>query len=187
MPTHSVHEQKGAFYFTTFTCHNWLPLIEESHLYNYLSSWFYHLSKKGIKVNGYVAMPNHLHFVFYVEESSKGLNHEIGEGKRFMAYEIVKRLKLQSQHELLSILVEGVQIKEKEKGKKHQVFKLSFDGKLLESQEAILKVLDYIHHNPVSGRWRLAEDFVSYPYSSAAFYELGIENEVKIYDYRHWF
>ena len=33
--------------------------------------------------------------------------------------------------------------------------------------------LDYIHHNPVKGKWALVEDFALYPHSSAGFYELG--------------
>ena len=48
-------------------------------------------------------MPNHLHFVFFVEENSRGLNHLVGEGKRFMAYEIVKRLQKLGKVELLSL------------------------------------------------------------------------------------
>ncbi len=34
--------------------------------------------------------------------------------------------------------------------------------------------LNYIHHNPVTGKWKLAKDFVSYEHSSASFYEDGI-------------
>ena len=44
----------------------------------------------------------------------------------------------------------------------------------------INRVLDYIHHNPVSGKWRLAEDFTKYPHSSAGFYECGKIGEVMI-------
>ena len=37
--------------------------------------------------------------------------------------------------------------------------------------------LEYTHHNPVSGKWNLVDDFVNYPHSSAAYYELGKENK----------
>ena len=33
--------------------------------------------------------------------------------------------------------------------------------------------LDYIHFNPVSGKWQLAKDDLSYHFSSARFYENG--------------
>ena len=35
--------------------------------------------------------------------------------------------------------------------------------------------LDYIHANPISGKWHLAKDDISYYYSSAHFYETGID------------
>jgi hypothetical protein len=37
--------------------------------------------------------------------------------------------------------------------------------------------INYIHMNPVSGKWNLVEDYTDYPYSSAAYYELGKENK----------
>lgn len=60
---------------------------------------------------------------------SKGLNYVMGEAKRFLAYEMVARLKKQNQVEILSMLEQGVEANERKKGKKHQVFRLSFDGK----------------------------------------------------------
>lgn len=70
------------------------------------------------------------------------------------------------------------------KGKKHQVFRLSFDAKEVIGVEAICKVLDYMHHNPVQGKWQLIDDFTKFNYSSAGYYELGLEKEVVICDYR---
>jgi hypothetical protein len=70
------------------------------------------------------------------------------------------------------------------KGKKHQVFKLSFDAKWIESRESLEKLLDYVHHNPVSGRWNLVDDFALYKHSSASFYELGQSGNRLITDYR---
>ena len=54
-------------------------------------------------------MPNHIHLFVYVHERSKGLNHVIGEAKRFLAYEIVSRLKQKGETQLLDELVKGVQ------------------------------------------------------------------------------
>ena len=33
--------------------------------------------------------------------------------------------------------------------------------------------LEYIHHDPAKGKWKLVDDFTKYPHSSAGFYELG--------------
>ena len=51
-------------------------------------------------------------------------------------------------------------------------------------ESGVENVLEYIHHNPVSGKWSLVKDFVDFPYSSAAFYELGVESTYPLEDYR---
>ena len=89
-----------------------------------------------------------------------------------------------NRKDILRILRGGVQESERKKGKKHQVFRLSFDAKKLEGENEICRVLDYIHHNPVSGKWSLAEDFVEYPYSSARYYETGVHGHIIVRDYR---
>jgi len=97
-----------------------------------------------------------------------------------MAYEIVRRLEEKGHSHLVPLLARGVQKAEVKKGKKHQVFRLSFDAKELSSDQEVEAVLDYIHHNPVNGKWTLATDFVSYPYSSARFYEFGETSDLMI-------
>jgi hypothetical protein len=39
------------------------------------------------------------------------------------------------------------------------------------SQKFLIQKVNYIHHNPVSGKWMLAKDFIEYEHSSASFYE----------------
>ena len=51
------------------------------------------------------------------------------------------------------------------------MFNDSFDAKDIHNEKFLHHKIDYIHHNPVSGKWNLAEDFASYEHSSAAFYE----------------
>jgi hypothetical protein len=43
------------------------------------------------------------------------------------------------------------------------------------SREVARQKLDYIHFNPVSGKWKLAKDDLGYYYSSARFYETGVD------------
>ncbi len=184
MPTHRIHEEKETFYFTTFTCHKWFPLLEKAEIYAYLPNWINQLSSRGLITCGYVMMPNHLHLLVYVQKDCQGLNRVLGEGKRFMAYEIISRLNDKNEKSILAQLAEGVQVNERSKGKKHQVFRLSFDAKAVVGDESINKVLDYMHHNPVSGKWNLVEDYTKYAYSSAGFYERGEEGIVEIVDFR---
>ena len=78
----------------------------------------------------------------------------------------------------------GVEKKERLIGKLHQVFRLSFDARKCFSEKMIEQKLEYIHHNPVKGKWDLVKDFTSYPHSSAAFYELGLQEKFEITHYK---
>ena len=141
------------------------------------------MEEKGLKLCGYVTMPNHLHLIVYYESEDHTLNKIIGESKRFLAYEIVKRLKKKGKKYLLDVLKQGVQSNERAKGKIHQVFRLSFDAKSL-GEKDVEEVLDYIHRNPVSGVWRLVDDYTEYTYSSAGYYEAGLRSFYKLHDFR---
>jgi hypothetical protein len=74
----------------------------------------------------------------------------------------------------LAVLKDGLTERERNKKQLHKVFKDSFDGKPIFSERFLLQKLNYIHYNPVSGKWKLAKDFVSYEDSSVSFYENGI-------------
>lgn len=64
--------------------------------------------------------------------------------------------------------------REKKKGQQHKVFKDSLDAKAIITQKFLLQKVNYIHNNPVSGKWMLAKDFIAYEHSSASFYEIQL-------------
>ncbi len=175
----------GVFYFCTITCYKWLPLFKLTNLYDYIYSWFdMLLVKKNIKVSAYVIMPNHIHLVLFVPNSTERINKIISNGKRFMAYEIVKRLKGKGRKDILLILKQGVSEKDRKRNKIHQVFEVSSDLKVLSTNKFIGQKINYIHANPVSKKWKLVDDYRKYPYSSAGFYEN--DSEYKGYAVTHY-
>ena len=167
------HSDTYSMYFCTFTCYNWLPLIRTTNSYDLVYNWFTLLRKNKMETIAYVIMPNHLHCILYFRETGFNLNKIIGNAKRFMAYEIVKRLEETKESGVLDILKKSVTERERKKGQVHKVFKDSFDAKAVFTDKFLLQKLNYIHHNPVSGKWKLAKDFISYEHSSASFYEEG--------------
>ncbi len=54
---------------------------------------------------------------------------KIANGKRFIAYEIVRRLEQKGCNNILMLLKEGVSEKQPGKGQRHKVFEESFDAK----------------------------------------------------------
>jgi len=119
-------------------------------------------------------MPNHVHNILYFPEAGFNLDKILSNGKRFMAYELVNRLEKANDTNTLTILQNALTERERKKKQLHKVFKDSFDAKPIFSEKFLLQKLNYIHYNPVKGKWNLAKYFVSYEHSSASFYEEGI-------------
>ncbi len=174
MPVRTIHEQKNeSLYFITFTCYKWLHLFEKGHAYDLVYHWFDYLLSRNVMVTGFVIMPNHVHLLLYFNEMNSSITKVIGNGKRFLAYGIIKRLIDENNHDLLLILENGETESERRKGQLHKVFQTSFDAKLCFSARYIDQKINYIHKNPINGKWNLANDIYSYPHSSASFYEFG--------------
>lgn len=181
MAVRTLHEQEAnSIYFVTFTCYQWLPLLHQTNSYDLVYKWFDYLYTQNIRIAGYVIMPNHVHVMLYFPEMKKSLNTVIGNGKRLMAYEMIQRLVVSNENELLQRLAAGVKEREKKKGQLHKVFEDSFDAKKCMSTDFIYQKLDYMHHNPTKGKWMLAKDFLSYEHSSASFYESSVCNYDKL-------
>jgi REP element-mobilizing transposase RayT len=85
-----IHETDGIF-FITITCYKWIPLIQITNTYNAVYKWFNYLKEKGHYIAGYVIMPNHIHALLAFSKTDKNINKIIGNGKRFLAYEIIKQ------------------------------------------------------------------------------------------------
>ena len=80
-------------FFITFTCYQWLSLIDKVNGYEIIYKWFDHLKSNDHFINGYVIMPNHVHALITFIDTTQSINTVIGNGKRFMAYEIINQLK----------------------------------------------------------------------------------------------
>jgi REP element-mobilizing transposase RayT len=169
MAIETVVTSKG-IYFITFTCHNWLPLIDTADAYEDVYKFMEVIKMEGNNIVGYVIMPNHLHFLINYKNPSKTLNTLIGNGKRFLAYDIVRKLQQKKEYELLNHLALAVGPKDRSRGKKHEVWKPGFDVKECRTEKFLLHKLNYIHDNPVKGKWKLATDNESYVHSSCLFY-----------------
>ncbi len=183
MPTKSTIPFSSGMFFITFTCYKWTPLIDKVNGYDLVYNWFNHLIANGHFINGYVIMPNHVHVIISFINTNQSINTIIGNGKRFMAYEIVKRLIQKGEVNLLEDLAKNVEAKRKENNKQHEVWELSFDWKECRSNSFTSQKIDYIHKNPCSGKWMLAKTWLEYKHSSAMYYETGKQGGVNVKRY----
>ncbi|RZM21025.1 MAG: hypothetical protein EOO88_34490 [Pedobacter sp.] len=173
MSVKEIHSDEFSTYFCTFTCYKWLNLFEIAKSHRHIYQWFELLQQQSIDVIGYVIMPNHLHCILHFNNKKFSLNKTIANAKRFMAYNIISHLKKDANLAMLEKLSQGCTARDRRKGQLHGVFEPSFDAKPIFSDAFMDQKLNYIHHNPVSGKWLLVNDYHDYVHSSASFYESG--------------
>jgi len=70
-----------------------MPLVDKVNAYNIIYKWFDYLKAQGHFINAFVIMPNHVHVIISFIETEQSINNIIGNGKRFMAYDIIKKLR----------------------------------------------------------------------------------------------
>lgn len=148
-----------------------MHLFEITNGYNTVYKWFNYLKQKGHYIAGYVIMPNHVHVLIAFCETGVSVSTIVANGKRFMAYDLVKKLKQDGRYDILNQLSGLASTTDRMKKQKHAVFEQSFDRKECFSISFMKQKADYIHNNPrKAGIVRLAEDYV---HSSAAYYYTG--------------
>jgi len=177
MPVRKAISETDGVYFITFTCACWLKLFTITNSFHIVYNWFDVLKENGHHIIGYVIMPNHVHAVIAFRNTGKSINSIIANGKRFMAYDLVKALKAQGEHAVLKQMEAWVNNTQKADNKQHEVFEPSFDWKHCRTEKFIEQKLNYpprrtgIHNNPcVAGLSTLPEE---YKHSSARFYIAG--------------
>ncbi|HCA44039.1 MAG TPA: hypothetical protein DEP28_12400 [Bacteroidetes bacterium] len=162
---------KNKIYFITFTIFKWQKIFTHEKYYKLVFKWFdYQKLNYNNKIHAYVIMPNHLHLILFLSESSPELSKLIQNAKRFLAYEIVTNLKEDKRDDLLKLFSYNA---DKSKNAKHKIFETNYDAKLIENEELFKQKLNYIHNNPCVNKWNLSSSPEEYIYSSASNYILG--------------
>lgn len=153
-------------YFWTATIHKWYPLLLPNENKDLLLSYLRYLSEQGfITVFGFVIMPNHIHLIFR-QNKLNGKENPKSSFLKYTAHELLKKLKIKGKSHFYEVNMSN---------KKHQIWQRDAMGIEIYSEKVAQQKLDYIHTNPVKGRWNLAKDYLSYDYSSVGFYETGID------------
>ncbi len=173
MPVRKTIPENDGVYFITFTCTEWLPLFNITDGYRFVYKWFDILKAAKHYIIGYVIMPNHLHAVIAFSNTGKTINSIVGNGKRFLAYDLVQALEKNQQQVLLKKMTSLVNATDKNRNKQHEVFEPSFDWKECKTTDFIIQKLKYIHWNPCKSSPILAAAPEQYEHSSARFYISG--------------
>ncbi|WP_245574472.1 transposase [Hugenholtzia roseola] len=168
----------GQVYFYTATILKWQPLLAQDKYKEIIIESLNYLSKKQkIAVYAFVLMPNHIHLIWeMLAKNGKEMPH--ASFMKYTAHQFLEDLRLHHQKVLPYFEVEG------KADRQHQFWERNSLPIVLYSPAVFEQKLQYIHHNPIAKKWALVEDYVDYRYSSAKFYELGIDEFGFLQDYR---
>ena len=98
---------------------------------------------------------------------------------KFTAHQFEKSLRQQAAEVLKEYAVEW-------SARQFNFWKPKSDWFLLNNMDTIAQKLNYIHNNPLQEKWSLVKDPCDYLYSSARFFERGINEYSFLEDYRDW-
>ena len=136
------HSNTYSTYFITFTCVEWILLIEWPLLMTWIINARPTCHPGGVWSLKWIPclhhLPNHLHVILHFHSEGFHLYKIIANGKRFIAYEIVNRLEIVENTTMLDRLKSLVTEREKKKGQLHKIFKGSFDAKAIFTQPFLL-------------------------------------------------
>jgi putative transposase len=164
IPQRKSHTSLGNIYFWTATIHKWIPLLSTDENKQIIINSLKKLSEDNlITVYAFVIMPNHIHLIWQ-QNGLNGKETPKGSFLKYTAHVFLKQLKLAGASHLYAINASN---------KKHELWQRDSLGIEIYSRAVAKQKLDYIHFNPVSGKWQLSKDDLSYYYSSARFYETG--------------
>jgi putative transposase len=161
--------EKNHVQFFTAVCYDWLKLLESDEAKMILiEAMKFRVAQGQVKVGAYVIMPNHIHIIWRIQNDFK-LEDVQRDFLKFTAKKIIERIRqLYGQKKLEEIYVGA-------KDRVFQVWKrdsLSID---LFSIKFVHQKTDYIHSNPCQPQWDLASYPTEYRFSSAKFYETGVD------------
>ena len=164
------HTSIGEIYFWTATIHKWIHLLDSDLNKQLIVDYLKKLSDEGlITVYAFApkafGVPNHIHLIWQ-QNKLNGKETLKGSLLKYTGHELLKLLKAEGKSNLYEVNAAN---------KKHEIWKPDSLGVEIYSVKVVRQKLDYIHNNPLNGKWQLAKDYFSYHYSSARFYETGID------------
>ena len=109
--------------------------------------------------------PESTHFIWQQLQKNGKVTPQ-GSFLKYTAHEFLKVLKQDGISKLYEVNAAN---------KKYEIWQRDSLSREIVSKEFAKQRLDYIHFNPVSGKWNLAKDYLDYYYSSTRFYDTGVD------------
>ena len=163
----------NALYFVTSTTLEWVSVFTNEKYYNILIKTIkFYQTKNKLEIFAYVILPNHFHLIIRSNELIDSMKLI----KMYSAREIIKQLLEEKKNHILKIFQSNK--KSYKTRSNYQVWQEGYKPKEILSDKILRQKFDYIHYNPV--KKGLVSEPADWKYSSAGFYEKGVEGVVKL-------
>lgn len=159
----------GKTYFYTASILGWKPLLQPDHYKDVIIQSLQCLvTNQFLKVYSFVIMPDHIHVIWeLLQMNGKEMPH--ASFMKYTGHRFLKKLKAENE-----ILLNDFRVNIK-KHRDHQFWQRNALPIELYTEKVFFQKMNYIHRNPVCGKYKLASDPLVYKYSSARFCETGID------------
>ncbi|MBI2731598.1 MAG: transposase [Sphingobacteriales bacterium] len=155
-------------FFYTETINGFKPLLKDDTCKQIIiNSWKYLVQQQLANIYGFVIMPNHIHLLWTVLSADRK-ESVAGSFSKYTAHQFKKYLVLHNP----SLLAEFASDKH---DRRYQFWKRDPLAIPVTSENAFLQKLEYIHNNPVKEKWSLSKYPEEYRWSSANFYQHGVD------------
>jgi putative transposase len=162
----------GTARFLTFSCYHSLPLLQEDWRKLFVIEHLARLRRSlGIKIYGYVLMPDHMHLVLHPPDGVK-LGIEIGKFKALSARAILQEWRIRAESGIAAPTINGAPPTAVRNRAVRTVFwqRRCYDHNC-RSRESVFEKIQYCHMNPV--RAGLTDSPEKWRWSSCRWY-LGL-------------
>lgn len=167
-------------YFITASIIEWKHLfITPEYASIPLNSLAWLQQQNRILLFAFVIMPSHIHAIMKPIADSIGVI--VQQFGSFTAHEILKEIRRENRNDLLNLF----QQKKRDPRHEHSIWQ-DIQAKNIYSMKFLQQKMEYIHQNPISKEWKLAEDRADYTYSSAGYYDYGRKPIIEITDINEW-
>lgn len=172
------HLELNEVYFWTSTIKNWLHLLDADHYKQVIvDSLIYLVKAQKVTVYAFVIMPNHIHLIWELNDlNGKEMPH--ASFNKFTSHQFLQLSTLDNSK---------ITYKVNDKDRSHRFWQRDPLAVQVNSKRIIEQKLDYIHLNPLQEKWNLVKHPEDYKWSSAGFYETGIDNFGFLTHYRERF
>ncbi|XOV94136.1 MAG: transposase [Bacteroidota bacterium] len=156
-------------YFWTNSIKDWNKILYDDKLKGIIiESLRYLVGKNLIVVYAFVIMPNHVHIIWKMLKEN-GLELPIASFSKYTSHQFLANLKMNEPQIVHRLFVN-------ESDRDFRIWNRDPLAVLMDSRKKIEQKIEYIHNNPIAEKWSLVSDPVDYYWSSAKFYETGIDH-----------